>query len=55
MGLDPLSTEATRKPIEQRQPDLVTTSTGRLAARLYPLAPNFVDSQIVRVSRRFYS
>ncbi len=41
--------------IEGGRRDLVMTFGGRLAARLYPFVPGFVDAQVVRASRRFYS
>jgi len=44
-----------RTAIEARRRDLVMTRTGQLAAKLYPFFPDFVDEQIVRASRRFYS
>jgi hypothetical protein len=44
-----------RAAIEARRGDLVMTFGGRLAARLYPFLPSFVDAQVARASRRFYS
>jgi len=44
-----------RGAIESGRRDLVMTRTGRLAAKLYAFCPDFVDEQIVRASRRFYS
>src|SRR6185369_7462292 len=44
-----------RKAIVARRRSLVMTFGGRLAARLYPFIPGFVDAQVVRASRRFYS
>jgi NAD(P)-dependent dehydrogenase (short-subunit alcohol dehydrogenase family) len=44
-----------RGAIESGRRDLVMTRTGQLAARLYPFFPGFVDEQIVRAARRFYS
>ena len=44
-----------RNAIETRRRALVMTFGGRLAARLYPFVPAFVDRQVVRASRRFDS
>jgi short-subunit dehydrogenase len=36
-----------RRAIEARRRDLVMTAMGRLAVRLYPFVPAFVDAQVV--------
>jgi short-subunit dehydrogenase len=43
-----------RRAIEARRRDLVMTAMGRLAVRLYPFVPAFVDAQVVRANQRFY-
>jgi len=43
-----------RRAIEARRRDLVMTSAGRLAVRLYPFFPGFVDTQVLKANRRFY-
>lgn len=46
---------AIRDAIETRKRNLVMTFGGRIAARLYRFVPAFVDKQVMRASRRFYS
>ena len=41
--------------IAARRRELVMTFGGRLAVKLYPFVPGFVDTQVARASRRFYS
>jgi short-subunit dehydrogenase len=44
-----------RAAIEAGSRDLVMTARGKLAARLYPFCPDFVDARIVAATRRFYA
>jgi short-subunit dehydrogenase len=44
-----------RAAIEAGSRDLVMTGRGKLAARLYPFFPDFVDARIVAAIKRFYA